>query len=235
LHLSLQLDLGLVLLVGVGAHDVLELFGVLFLVLLALVEVLLLKDTVLGEEVFNLLGVTFKNLASLVVEFAFDELELGGVVLTHLLVLEFHVLDELLDVVSHGLHGLDVVLVLVVETALEFINQDLLLRDDLCAGGFLGFNFLIELLAVFLLFKFLPVPIDFDILLMGGDNFILDFVCSFFLGLILQSSAGSFSLIGLSFNRVDRALSLSKELLEITSRLIDLDVTLLGDFDSVRD
>jgi len=235
LHLSLQLDLGLVLLVGVGAHDVLELFGVLFLVLLALVEVLLLKDTVLGEEVFDLLGVTLENLTSFVVEFAFDELELGGVVLTHLLVLEFHVLDELLDVVSHGLHGLDVVLVLVVETALEFINQDLLLRDDLRAGGFLGFNFLIELLAVFLLFKFLPVPIDFDILLMGGNDFVLDFVCSFLLGLILQSSAGSFSLIGLSFNRVDRALSLSKELLEITSRLIDLDVTLLGDFDSVRD
>ena len=79
-----------------------------------------------------------------------------------------------------------------------------------------GLTYLIELLAVFLLFKFLPVPIDFDILLMGGDNFILDFVRSFLLGLILKSSAVSFSLIGLSFDRVDRALSLSEELLKIT-------------------
>ena len=51
---------------------------------------------------------------------------------------------------------------------------------------------------------------------MGGDNFILDFVRSFLLGLILKSSAVSFSLIGLSFDRVDRALSLSEELLKIT-------------------
>ena len=142
LHLGLQLDLGLVLLVGVGAHDFFELLGVILLVLLALVEVLLLKDTVLGEEVLDFLGVTEEDVVSLVVELTFDEGELGGVVLTHLLVLEFHVLDEILDVVSHGLHGLDVVLVLVIETLLEFINQDFLLLDDFRAGGFLGFNFL---------------------------------------------------------------------------------------------
>ena len=82
--------------------------------------------------------------------------------------------------------------------------------------GTLDLTYLIELLAVFLLLEFLPVPIDFDILLMGGDNFILDFVCSLLLGLILKSSAVSFSLIGLSFDRVDRALGLSEKLLEIT-------------------
>ena len=51
---------------------------------------------------------------------------------------------------------------------------------------------------------------------MGGNNFILDFVGSFLLGLILKSSAVSFSLIGLSFNRVDVALGLPEKLLEIT-------------------
>ena len=51
---------------------------------------------------------------------------------------------------------------------------------------------------------------------MGGDNFILDFVCSLLLGLILKGSAVSFPLIGLSFDRVDRALGLPEELLEST-------------------
>ena len=51
---------------------------------------------------------------------------------------------------------------------------------------------------------------------MGGDNFILDFVRSFLLGLIFKSSAVSLSLIGLSFDRVDRALGLSEKLLKIT-------------------
>lgn len=75
--------------------------------------------------------------------------------------------------------------ILVIELIHELFDQDCLLIDNLRASGFLSLNFLIELLAVFLLFEFLPVPIDFDILLMRRDNFILNLIGSFLLGLIL--------------------------------------------------
>ena len=89
-------------------------------------------------------------------------------------------------------------------------NEAISLRD----------TYLIEFLTVFLLFEFLPVPIDFDILLMRRDNFILDLVGSFFLAFILKSSAVSFSLIGFCFDRIDRTLSLSGKLLKITYTMI---------------
>ena len=83
-------------------------------------------------------------------------------------------------------------------------------------GCQVSFTYLIEFFTVLLLFELLPVPIDFDILLMGGNNFVLDLVCSLLLGLFLRGSAVSLSEIGVGFDLVYCALSLSDELLKIT-------------------
>lgn len=71
-----------------------------------------------------------------------------------------------------------------------------------------------ELLAVFLLFKLLPVPVDFDILLVRLDHFILDLVSSFLLGFFFVTSASAIKLLRIGLDFDDAFLSLAADLLK---------------------
>ena len=75
-------------------------------------------------------------------------------------------------------------------------------------------TYLIKFLAVFLLLEFLPVPIDLDVLLMGGDDFVLDLVGSLLLVLLLEGAASSLPLVGFRLDLVDCAVGRSDQLLE---------------------
>ena len=83
-------------------------------------------------------------------------------------------------------------------------------------------SYLIKFFAVLFFLKLLPVPINLDILLVRGNDFMLDLVCSFFFVLLLKSAASCFPLIGLSFDHMDRLVSLFGQLDELACRIDEL-------------
>ena len=68
-------------------------------------------------------------------------------------------------------------------------------------------TYLVKFFAVFLFLELLPVPVDFDVFLVGADNFVLDLVGSLLFVLLLESAASCLSLIGLSLDLVDCLVS----------------------------
>ena len=77
-------------------------------------------------------------------------------------------------------------------------------------------TYLRKLLAVFLFFKLLPVPIDLDVLLVGLDHFILDLVGSLLFILLFRGAALLVESLSLRLDANDRLFSLSTDLLEHT-------------------
>ena len=77
-------------------------------------------------------------------------------------------------------------------------------------------TYLRKLLAVFLFFKLLPVPIDFDILLVGLDHFVLDLVGSLLFILLFRGAALLVESLSLGLDANDCLFSLSADLLEHT-------------------
>ena len=61
----------------------------------------------------------------------------------------------------------------------------------------------------------MPVPVDFDVLLVGTDDLVLDLVGSFLFVLLLESAAGCLSLIGLSLDLVYSLVSFLGQLDEL--------------------
>ena len=64
-----------------------------------------------------------------------------------------------------------------------------------------------ELFAIFLLFQLLPVPVYFNVLLVGLNDFILDFVGSFLLVFLLGGAAVFIPLLSLDLDADDLLLS----------------------------
>ena len=60
----------------------------------------------------------------------------------------------------------------------------------------------------------MPVPIDLNVLLVGGDDFVLDLVGSLLLVLLLEGAASGLPLVSFRLDLVDRAVSRSDQLLE---------------------
>ena len=60
-----------------------------------------------------------------------------------------------------------------------------------------------KLLAVFLLFKLLPVPVDFNVLFVRGDDFVLNLVGSFLLLLFFEVTTLVLGVVGVSFDSGD--------------------------------
>ena len=79
-----------------------------------------------------------------------------------------------------------------------------------------GFTYLCELLAVLLLFQLLPVPINLDVLLVRCDNFVLNFVASLLLLLLLKHAAVVLSGIGVRFDTSNGLISVTAHLLKVT-------------------
>ena len=142
LHLSLELDLLLGLLVRILAHHILELLCILCFFLLSLIQVAGLDSLVLLEEVFNLLLVSVKNGTSLAVKLPLNLRQLLVVMLTHVIELTLHSLDQRIDVLRHLLDSLDVVAVLLVDLRLELFDELLFVGDNFSTGCLLSFDIL---------------------------------------------------------------------------------------------
>lgn len=116
--------------------------------------------------------------------------------------------------VVHKLHLLDVVFVLLLDRFLELVLQFLFVRDNLLALNNLLLDVLVELLAIFLLFEFLPVPINFDIFLVGSNDLVLDLVGTLALLLFFLDAALVLNVISVSLDRCDRLVSLAADLFQ---------------------
>jgi hypothetical protein len=114
-----------------------------------------------------------------------------------------HTLDQLVDIFRLLPAGLDVLVVLLLQLLHEGKDQFLFLGDDLLASLLLDLDVLVELLAVLLLLEFLPRPVDFDILLVRGDDFILNFLGTLSLQLLLADAALVLELIRMCANLGD--------------------------------
>jgi hypothetical protein len=129
---------------------------------------------VLVKELLDLLVILLQKGLSLAFELGLDLCQLVCVVSAHSVELGFHAADELVNVVVHFLHGFDVVLVLDVERGFELSLEFLLVLNDLLALNDLLLDVGCQLFAVFFLLEFLPVPVDFYVSFVGGDDFILN-------------------------------------------------------------
>ena len=142
LHLSLELDFLLGLLVRIIAHDLLKIFRILGLFGLAILLVLGLDAFLLLELLFDFLFVAVKDRGALAIELSFDCCQLLVVVLAHVCELGLHRGDQRVNVNGHALDGLDVVAVLCSNLSFELVNEFLFVGNDLGAGSFLCFNVL---------------------------------------------------------------------------------------------
>lgn len=165
------------------------------------------------EQSLDLSIVLFEQSVSLAHELGLNLFELGFVVDAHARELELHIADQLIDVVVHQLHLLHVVLVLLLDGLLKLLLQFLLLLNDLLALQHLLLYVLVELFAVFLFFQLLPVPVDLDVLLVGGYHFVLDLVCAFASRFLLLNATLVLNVVRLSFDRSDRLAGLPSDLL----------------------
>lgn len=74
----------------------------------------------------------------------------------------------------------------------------------------------VQLFAVFLLLELLPVPVDFNIFLVGGDNFVLDLVGTLSFLLFLEEATLVLRLISVRLYLSDRQIRLATDLLQVT-------------------
>ena len=213
LHLLLELDLLLSLVVRILGLVVFKIRGLLLLLIVLHLQELLLRLLVQLEQSLDLSIVLFEQSVSLAHELGLNLFELGFVVDAHARELELHIADQLIDVVVHQLHLLHVVLVLLLDGLLKLLLQFLLLLNDLLALQHLLLYVLVELFAVFLFFQLLPVPVDLDVLLVGGYHFVLDLVCAFASRFLLLNATLVLNVVRLGFDRSDRLAGLPSDLL----------------------
>lgn len=169
----------------------------------------------LVKELLDLLVVLLKQGLSLAFELSLDLCQLVRVVSTHSVELGFHAADQLVNVVVHFLHGLDVVLVLYVECGFELTLEFLLVLNDFLALNDLLLNVSSKLFAVFFLLKFLPVPVNFYVTFVGGDDFVLNLISSFLFQFFLLYTTSVFGQISIGFNLSDCEIGLSSNLFQV--------------------
>ena len=73
-----------------------------------------------------------------------------------------------------------------------------------------------KLFTIFLLFEFLPVPVNFYVLFVRCDDFILNFICSLLFLLFFLIAAILFGVVRVGFDFCNSLVSLPANLLKIT-------------------
>ena len=183
------------------------------------------------KQLLNLQLVALEDGSALAIELTLNLVQLHVVVLPHLVELVLHALYQQIYILRHLLNRLDVVAVLLIDLPFELFDQLLLVGDDLGAGRLLRLYVLGQLLTVFLLLKLLPIPIDLDVLLVGLDHLILNFICAFLFSLLLASAPVFVQLLRVRLDLDQHLLSLSPDLLNLALGLLDLAVTVVWHFD----
>ena len=96
----------------------------------------------LFEKSFNFLIVFSQQSGSFTLKLRFNRAKLVCIVSAHVVKLQLHRFDQLIDVGIHLLHRLNIVFVLDLDRLLEFNFQFVFVFDDLLASCDLNFNVL---------------------------------------------------------------------------------------------
>lgn len=182
LHLFLEFDFLIGLIVGMSCLEVFELPVVLLLHFALVDGEFFLVFAARLEQLLDVVLVASQDVLSLLRKVLLDLIQLLTVVCTHVDELLAHRFDQVLDVVVLLLEGLHILIILASQLLHKALDQQLLLLDDLLASILLYLDVLGQLLAVLLLLELLPRPIDLDVLLVGRDDLGLNLVGSLFLG-----------------------------------------------------
>jgi len=172
---------------------------------------------VLSKELSDLLFVFLNDVISFSQEGLLDLIKLLMVIDSHIQELLAHSFDQVIDVIVLLFQSFDVFFIFLLQLVNETADKITLLRDNLFASLLLNFDVFCKLLAVFFLFKLLPSPINFDILLMRSNDLCLDLVSSFLSLLFLLNTSGIFSCIGVRSDFSDNLGRFSSDLLKETS------------------
>lgn len=116
---------------------------------------------------------------------------------------------------GHLLHLLYIMFIFWLNGLFELVFELIFIINDLLALKHLLFDILIKLLAVLFFFEFLPVPVDFDILFMWGDNFILDLIGTVSSLLFFLNTTFVFCFVGVCFDLCDCQVCLTAYLFKV--------------------
>jgi hypothetical protein len=133
LHFFLEFDLLFCLIIGILGSNFLKLFKIVVFTLAFLRLIVRLKFGVLPEKLGNFLTVSLDDFTSFPNKGSFNVFNLVVVVLTHVIELLSHGLNELIDVIILLLDSLDVLLIFVFELVDESLDKNVFLLDDLLA------------------------------------------------------------------------------------------------------
>jgi hypothetical protein len=143
----------------------------------------------LREKLCDFFPISLNNFTSFSYESSFNIFDLIVIILTHIVELLSHSLDQLINIIIFLLDGLDILFILVLELVNECLDENIFLFNDLFTSFLLNFNVSSKLLTIFFFFKFLPSPINFDIFLVTCNDFCLNFVGSFLSHLFFLNSS----------------------------------------------
>jgi len=217
LHFFLKLDFLLGLIVGVLSFKFLKLISIFLIVLRSSVHAFFFEPLVLSKELPDLLFVFLNDVISFSQEGLLDLIKLLMVIDSHIQELLAHSFDQVIDVIILLFQSFDVFFIFLLQLVNETADKITLLRDNLFTSLLLNFDVFCKLLAVFFLFKLLPSPVDFYILLMRSNDLCLDLVCSFLPLLFFLNTSGIFSCIGVRSDFSDDLGRFSSDLLKETS------------------
>lgn len=184
----------------------------LSLILLRLVVVF--EFRVFLEQPLDLHLVASQDALTLVGEGPLDGSQRISVVGSRIFVLLGHTLDELVDVVVLLAACFNVLVVFILKVSHELLDDVLLILDDFATSLLLHNDIFVELFAVFFLLELLPGPVNLDVLLVRGDDLILDFLGSFSLHLLLADASLVLEPVGVRTDFGDDFARLPLHLLE---------------------
>lgn len=118
------------------------------------------------KQELDFLFILLQQCGALTFEFRLNASQLNLVVITHLIELNLHASNQVVDVIIHLLHGFYVVLVLCFDRLLKLLFKLVFVLYDLLTLTDLLLDVQVQLLTIFLLLKLLPVPVDLHIFLM---------------------------------------------------------------------
>jgi hypothetical protein len=141
LHFLLEFDFLLSLVVCVLGLLIFEVLGLSLLLFGLLLKEILFDCLVMFEEMVDFLVVLLQKCTALSIKLRLNLGEVVGVICSHLVELVLHSQDEFVNVLVHLLHGDHVVLVLGVESLLEFTFKVVFVFYNFLTLNDLLFNF----------------------------------------------------------------------------------------------
>jgi len=109
------------------------------------------------------------------------------------------------------------------------LDKLVLILDDLLASIDLNFDIFSELLAVFLLLKLLPVPVNLNVLFVTDQHFVFQLGGPLYAFLFFKPTPDIFLVVALQTDLVDHLICLTAHLLEDAVCLVDLLISVVVD------